>query len=259
MNILTPLRVVSMVPSWTETLLEAKVSVVGRTRFCIHPADLIRSIPAVGGTKDWNWEKILELKPDLLILDKEENPLIMAQQQEIPFIATHVTSVYDMPKQLLYLSQHLKNLRLEELSQEWEVLLSGPQQNQNGIDLKIPALIKWGKRPEAPIKKIIYVIWKNPWMTVSADTFIGSVLSYVGLKVFLPIYAEKYPKIALDEIAEKQSTLILFSSEPYPFMKNAVGLAELNIPYAFVDGESLSWFGVRSLRFLQNQLFTIKE
>lgn len=248
------MRVVSMVPSWTETLIEAGVNVVGRTRFCIHPVGQISTIPAVGGTKDWNWEKILQLKPDLIILDKEENPLLMAQQQEIPFIATHVTSVTDMPKQLMYLSEHLNNSKLSELSQDWKKLIDKPVLKQNVNDLNIPALIQWGQKPDGTIKKIIYIIWKNPWMTVSADTFIGSVLSYSGLKELLPTYANKYPQIDLDNIAEKQSTLLLFSSEPFPFIKKAEGLKELGFPYGFVDGESLSWFGIRSLRYLQ--LFT---
>ncbi len=248
------MRVVSMVPSWTETLIEAGVNVVGRTRFCIHPLEQISTIPVVGGTKDWNWEKILQLKPDLIILDKEENPLMMAQQQEISFIATHVTSVTDMPQQLMYLSEHLKNSKLNKLSQEWKTLLDKPVSKQNVNDLNIPALIKWGQKPDRAIKKIIYIIWKNPWMTVSADTFIGSVLSYSGLKELLPTYANKYPQIVLDNITDKQSTLLLFSSEPFPFIKKAEGLKELGFPYGFVDGESLSWFGLRSLRYLQ--LFT---
>ena len=73
------MRVVSLVPSLTETLLECGVEVVGRTRFCIHPADKVADIPAVGGTKEVNWQRCLALEPDLVVMDKEENTLEMAQ------------------------------------------------------------------------------------------------------------------------------------------------------------------------------------
>jgi len=69
------MRVVSLIPSWTETLIEASrhsdFEVVGRTRFCIHPDDCINNIPVVGGTKDVNWQRVMDCKPDLLLLDRE--------------------------------------------------------------------------------------------------------------------------------------------------------------------------------------------
>ena len=87
-------------------------------------------------------------------------------------------------------------------------------------------------------------------MTVSRETFVGSMLSYCGLSEYLPGYPDKYPKLDLEH-EEKKSTLLLFSSEPYPFLQHRSGLEELGFPYAFMNGESFSWFGVRSLRFLQ--------
>lgn len=86
------MRVVSMVPSWTETLLEAgrdaaDFELVGRTRYCVHPADLAASITAVGGTKEINWDRVSELKPDLVIFDREENPKSMADRSPYPWLA----------------------------------------------------------------------------------------------------------------------------------------------------------------------------
>ena len=241
-----------MVPSWTETLIEAGVDVVGRTRFCIHPANKVKAIPAIGGTKDWNWEKIRELKPDLIVLDKEENPKMMAEQQEIPFIATHVTAVDDLPLALDYLSEHLKNTKLAEFSKQWEKFLAKPLPLVTNENFKIPAVLQWGRKPQQPIDQIIYLIWKKPWMTVSADTFIGSVLSFCGLKKYLPVYPQKYPQVNLEKLSNKESTLLLFSSEPYPFLKKQETLIKLGFPFAIVDGENLSWFGVRTLRFLES-------
>src|ERR1022692_4596445 len=95
-------RVISMVPSWTETLIESGVNVVGRTRFCIHPKDQVKSIQAVGGTKDIDWDKVNGLKPNLVILDQEENPKSMADQCPFPILATHVTQISDVGRDLRF-------------------------------------------------------------------------------------------------------------------------------------------------------------
>lgn len=250
-----PLRVVSMVPSWTETLLHCGVNVVGRTRFCIHPVDQIKNIPAVGGTKNWDWDKIVEIYPDLILLDQEENPKMMSEQNVYPWHSTHIQSVQDMPQALAVLSQTLQNEKLEALSKRWQTALLKKQipLNQSQWN-KIPGLIEWGHQPTAPVKKIVYMIWKDPWMCVSRDTFIGSMLELFGIE--LRNYSKKYPEISETEFNSElnnEETLILFSSEPYPFAKKKSSLQDLKAPHAFVDGESLSWFGLRTLEFLERQ------
>lgn len=237
-----------MVPSWTETLIDAGVNVVGRTRFCIHPKT---NIPIVGGTKDWNWEKIIDLRPDLLILDQEENPVMMSQQSEIPFLATHVTSLQDMPQELQKLSDRLKNQKLLSLSEEFKKILQKSARKDWKFPDPLPGLLQWGRVPEKPITKILYVIWQNPWMVVSAETYIGSILKYCGFEKYLSSFSEKYPRVILENDENAQSTLLLFSSEPYPFLKKQESLQSLKNPYAFINGESYSWFGVRSLQFLK--------
>jgi len=97
------MRVVSMVPSWTETLLECGCEVVGRTRFCIHP-ERVRDIPIVGGTKSIDWDKVGALNADLLLLDREENTRSMSVESPIEVFATHVTSVDDLAPELERLS-----------------------------------------------------------------------------------------------------------------------------------------------------------
>ena len=230
-----------MVPSWTETLLAAGITVVGRTRYCIHPAKDVSSIPVVGGTKDWDWDKIQALTPDLIILDQEENPLFMAEQASIPFLATHITSVESVSVELRNLGLHLKNDFLMKLAQEWQRLT--PYRGE------LPGVVQWGLRPSAQPQSVYYVIWKNPWMVVSRDTFVGSMLSYCGIEV--PFFDKKYPVIEEARLRDQQNALLLFSTEPYPFLKHRDELAKLGTPYALVDGEQFSWFGLRSLRFLQ--------
>jgi len=237
------MRVVSLVPSWTETLLEAGVEVVGRTRFCLHPAAGVAGVAKVGGTKDWQWPKILALKPDLLLLDREENPKSMSEQNEIPYFATHVTSIHDMPGALRELGEILKKPVFNEWAEEWSQVLARP------VKSEMPGVLEWGRKPNFLINQVLYLIWKDPWMAVGPSTFIDSVLKHVGLNP-VPLSA-KYPAVDLEKF-DRDKTLLLFSSEPYPFLKRREGLQDLGFPYAFVNGESFSWFGLRTLRFLQS-------
>ncbi len=243
------MRIVSLVPSWTETLIEAGVDVVGRTRFCIHPRAKVAGIPAVCGTKDWEWERLLALRPDLLVLDREENPKFMAEQSDIPFVDTHVTGLADVPGQLQKLAIELKAPRLLETTSRWTHLIQTPPLPAWDGQGDFPGLLEWGTRPLKPVRQIEYVIWKKPWMAVSKDTFIGSVLGHCGFESFVKTYPTKYPSIELT--GGDVETLLLFSSEPFPFAKIFKTLAQLNQPYALVDGESFSWFGLRTLRFLE--------
>ncbi len=242
------MRVVSLVPSWTETLLEAGVEVVGRTRFCIHPRAGVENIPRVGGTKDWNWAKILSLKPDLLLLDKEENPKFMSEQSEIPFYASDVRGAHDMPKELTKLSEILHNKTLNKWADEWSEILKTPLSKDRPLDQDFPGLIDWGLKPESREAQFLYLIWRDPWMSVGTGTFIGSMLKQLGIPTVG--FDERYPKIDLGDF-DRAKTVLLFSSEPFPFLKHRQDLVKLGFAHAFVDGEKFSWFGLRALRFLQ--------
>lgn len=265
------MRIVSMVPSWTETLVEAGIDVVGRTRFCIHPGERVAAIPRVGGTKDWKLDLVRDLDADFILLDKEENPKSMAEHAPAPLLVTHVESVRDVARELKQLGQKLATSKLVAMSEEWKGLLGGSvtvsdadvcaagRSGPRSVEWfeSFPGVIEWGVRPWVPVKRVIYVIWKNPWMAVAQNTFIGSVLELCGLSGMLFEFSDqpavKYPQIDLLGLSDS-STLILFSSEPYPFLRKKSELPALRGPYAFVDGESFSWFGVRSLRFLQAAL-----
>lgn len=238
------MRVVSLVPSWTETLLECGVDVVGRTRFCVHPAERVKDIPVVGGTKDLDWKKIEALKPDLLLLDKEENLPWMAEPRPWKVHCTHVENISDMPRELESLSQVLRCQAPADLAREWKRILEKPVAPLVRI-ADMPGVLEWVRRPAVEPEHILYMIWRGPWMAVSRETFVGSMLEKVGIVV--PAFPEKYPKIDLANFSPEK-TLLLFSSEPYPFGKKKRELLSLDFPSAIVDGEAYSWFGVRSLR-----------
>lgn len=243
------MRVVSLVPSWTETLLHCGVNVVGRTRFCVHPRELVGAVPAVGGTKDLKLEELIALKPDLVLVDKEENLPFMAETHGWQTLITHVEKADDVPEELERLARTLGNEALGGLAGEWREELEHPAYPAARIE-NLPGVLEWIRRPDSEPETIVYLIWRGPWMSVSRNTFVGSMLSQVGYGGRLPPFEQKYPKIDLGAFDPKK-TLLLFSSEPYPFGHKKQELLGLDFPAALVDGEAYSWFGLRSLRFLQ--------
>lgn len=243
--------VVSLVPSWTETLLECGVNVVGRTRFCIHPAEDVEHIPVVGGTKEVNWDKIKSLEPDFVLLDKEENTKEMGEMCPCPSLVTHVESLNDVSKSLITMSEKFDNQQLFNLAGRWESISQAPNFGVKDLN-KLPGLIQWIRHPEKKIQTILYLIWKDPWMTVSRDTFISSVLTKLGIEKYLVDFDEKYPEINLKDY-NSDTTLLLCASEPYPFQKKITEIKTLPFPSLIVNGECYSWFGMRSLIFLETQ------
>jgi ABC-type Fe3+-hydroxamate transport system substrate-binding protein len=233
------MRVIVLVPSWTETLIEAGVEVVGRTRFCIHPADKVQKIAVVGGTKNIDIQKMKLLNPDLVILDREENTLEISEDlttHGISWMATHVVSLESCAEELKKMSELFNlNSKLLEMSDEYFRIL-----NSDFLNLKIDVL-----EP----KKINYVIWKNPWMCVGRNTFIGDVLSRFQIK--LELEPKKYFEISKEEL---KKSYCLFSSEPYPFEKEFEELKRSGFQGQIIDGESISWFGVRNLKFMKSYL-----
>lgn len=236
------MRVVSFVPSWTETLMASKVDVIGRTRFCIHPENTVKSIPVVGGTKTINSiEQIVQLKPDLVLFDKEENNQEMYQMcldHGLTCYATHVVDIKSCGEELINLGQILKNTKLTEWGNAYLSLkkFSSEQFKKCVIEGEF-----------APEQKYTYVIWKKPFMRVSPDTFIGDVLKLFGIT--LEPSEKKYPEISEEEL---KKTFCLFSSEPFPFAKYYSELKGEGFKGVVIDGEKISWYGVRTLRFLQS-------
>ncbi len=241
------MKVVSMVPSWTETLIRAGIQVVGRTRYCVHPAAQVADIPIVGGTKEVDWDLVIDLNPDLVLLDKEENPLEMAEKCPLPYLATHVSSLQDLQRDLEKLGDHFENATLMEWAVDCYDILHLPRRNWSFR--KIPGLLHWVNLPVEENQQIVYMIWKKPWMSVSRETYIGSVLEHLGARLVNFEPGEKYPVIHLEQYRD---CFFLFSSEPYPFHKKINELKALGLTGAVIDGESYSWFGVRSLDFLKS-------
>lgn len=258
------LKFVSMVPSWTETLLECDMQVVGRTRYCIYPKEKVSSIAIVGGTKDLNNNHLSQISFDVLLLDQEENPKKMSEQNEAsPYSvwSTHIKNLMDLSSTLDKWAVNFSNAKLIALATELKQLMRQSLSPAKDL-LNIPGTIEIWREPTTQ-KKILYLIWKDPWMSISANTFIASVFDFLGYKKFWPIEkfsmenAKKshpdYFSIDLSKYS-KEDYYILFSSEPYDFAKHKEELLQLGYACALIDAESYSWFGVRSIRFLQKTL-----
>lgn len=253
-------KIVSLVPSWTETLMAAGANVVGCTRFCIHPKELTQNCVKVGGTKAFDTEKLLQLNPDFVLMDKEENTKEMFESCPFPVITTHIHSLIDLKMEMELLAKTLNLPTLRSYAQRLEILL---KKSKNKHDLTadfIPGIVDWWKKPTQNIKNytIIYVIWKNPYMCITKNTFIGSILEALGFgaQQWALLQDGKYLEFDFKEIPE--NSLLLFSTEPFPFktFKDEYLKSQWPYPAALIDGESYSWFGLRSLRFLEEQMTT---
>jgi ABC-type Fe3+-hydroxamate transport system substrate-binding protein len=228
-----PKRIISIVPSQTELLYDLGLDeeVVGITKFCVHPKSWFKNKTKVGGTKRLNIEQIKMLKPDLILANKEEN-----NQEEVEELAEHFTvwisdikTIADGLEMILQIGtivgKETESLRL-----------------MNDITNGFSALKKVAK----PLS-VAYFIWRNPWMTVGNDTFIHDVIEHLG---WHNVYQDRtrYPNTSLEELKEKQTDLILLSSEPYPFKEKHIEEIQLQLPKTkiiLIDGEMFSWYGSR--------------
>ncbi|MEQ8677494.1 MAG: helical backbone metal receptor [Aggregatilineales bacterium] len=264
-----PERVVSLVPSMTETLFDLGVgtTVIGRTDFCVHPAGKVDSIPSVGGTKNPDVNRIIALKPDMVIVNQEENrkeDVLALEAANIPVWVTFPKTVQDV----LNLLWDIMDLFDETAMSARVRLIESTFDWLQGISLA----------NEEDLPRVFAPIWLDPLMTFNADTYIHDLLLICGGRnVFaererrFPLGADlgtksqyekddsrikdadtRYPRITMDEVVKSQPDIILLPSEPYAFTEADIALfADLDVPAAhnkrifLVDGSHLSWHGTR--------------
>jgi ABC-type Fe3+-hydroxamate transport system substrate-binding protein len=228
-------RIVSLVPSITELLCDLGLApqLVGRTGFCIHPADTVRAIPKVGGTKDVNIEKIRKLAPTHLVvnIDENEKPTVDKLAEFVPnIVVTHPIEPRD-------------NVALVQL-------MGGVFCAQERADAWCAAFEReLAQVQPGRAQRVLYCIWKDPWMTVSRDTYIARMLALIGWSI--PELGDKrYPAFTWDEALLRDIDQVLLSSEPYRFTEEHVDALERQIgkPVQLVDGEMMSWYGSRALQ-----------
>lgn len=228
-----PKRIISLCPSITETLFAFGLAeeMVGRTRYCIHPADQVEGIPSVGGTKKVKEGVIKELCPDLIIAEKEENTkeIIESLSQKYPVFVADVQTYGDA----LQLIHDLGNLTDRELQ-------------ASALVERIHEAFK--TLPSFPQCRVAYLIWKNPYMVAGYHTYIHSLLEKCGFLNVFKDYPGRYPTITEEDIEKESPDFIFLSSEPFPFTDIHKREFEKRFPKSktlLVDGEIFSWHGVR--------------
>lgn len=231
-------RIVSLVPSITELLCDLGLAphIVGRTGFCIHPADTVRSIAKIGGTKEVNLAKIRALAPTHLVvnIDENEKPVVDTLAAFIPHvIVTHPLA----PRDNLALYRLLGGIFGASAQAERLCAAFGQE------------LAALTARKAGPPQTMLYCIWQDPWMTVSKDTYIANMLAEIGWKVWQAPQPERYPVFEWSDALLQQIDGVLLSTEPYRFTEAHVDALERQIgkPVQLVDGELLSWYGSRAI------------
>ncbi|MDY0743673.1 helical backbone metal receptor [Paucibacter sp. R3-3] len=241
------LRIASLVPSITELLvaLGLREHLVARTGFCIHPAAALADVPKVGGTKDVNIAKLRSLAPTHVIVNVDENRLetVQALREFVPeIIVTHPQGPQDNLQLLAQMREHF-GAAVPGLASRCETLA-------------VELVLALGRcRQQAwPGERVLYLIWREPWMTVARDTYISRMLVEVGWQTWPEVHggdagAARYPALVGDEPWLGGIERVLLSSEPYRFDAGHLPLAQQLCPQArvqLVDGELLSWYGPRA-------------
>lgn len=239
-----PQRIVSLVPSLTELLCDLGLEsrLVGVTKFCVHPYYLKQKKQVIGGTKMVKADKIRDLRPDVIIANKEENtPEIVAELSAIaPVWVTDIETIDDLLKVIRDFGV-LFNCRTE--AQKWTGKIEYAH-----ADFK--AFME-GRQPQ----KAVYLIWKDPYMAAGEGTYINEMLK---LNKFVNIYAGnpktpgRYPEIIIQKMRiQGDPDVVFLSSEPYPFKDEhafEVGRFTHHAKTVFVDGEMFSWYGSRLVK-----------
>jgi ABC-type Fe3+-hydroxamate transport system substrate-binding protein len=238
-------RIVSLVPSVTELLfaLGLERQIVGRTGFCVHPRERVRQVPKVGGTKAVKVDAIRALQPTHLIVNVDEN-----EAGTVDILRTfvpHVVVTHPLtPRDNLALYALLGTIfdrdgEAQRLSETLE------------RQLHIVEQTAW------PTQRVLYAIWRDPWMTVARDTYISAMLRLVNWQTLPAVDgghagASRYPVFDLDAPWLADVDCVLLSSEPFRFteahrdaLQREPRLAGKRIQ--LIDGEQISWYGVRAI------------
>lgn len=239
-------RIVSLVPSITELLFDLGLgrAVVGRTAFCIHPRDKVKAAKSVGGTKKINRDKLKALSATHVIVNVDENPRELAEDVArlgCEVVVTHPIDVRDN------LDLYRLMGRLFGRESEAEALCGRFEAAFRDLAARSRALDE---------RRVLFLIWKDPWMTVSRETYISRMFALAKLRTIDGGGDARYPEVALTEDLLSTVDLVLFSSEPFVFKQHHLDAFGVEFPRhgakaAMIDGEMVSWYGSRAIAGLR--------
>jgi ABC-type Fe3+-hydroxamate transport system substrate-binding protein len=238
-------RIVCLVPSITELLCELGLAgqLVGRTGFCIHPWDTVRTIPKVGGTKDVKLDKVRELAPTHAIVNIDENlrETADALAEFVPnIVVTHPCKPED-------------NLVLYRQIGDAFGVQDAAERLCEALERELERLRTAAAASGSPQQDVLYLIWREPYMAVSPETYISQTLALIGWRTHPLATTERYPAVELPEFAGRVDRVLL-SSEPYHFKERHLAEVAALVPgaeVALIDGEMTSWYGSRAIAGLR--------
>jgi ABC-type Fe3+-hydroxamate transport system substrate-binding protein len=232
-------RIVSLVPSLTLTLFDLGLGpdeIVGRTPWCIHPAQHVHEVPVVGGTKTPTLSKIAAAQPDLVVMDRDENPKAVYDwciEQGYATFVCHVNHPSDVPTMLRDLGKAVNRMdEADGLASELEDVLASIPENNGRVALPL--------------------IWHEPLMAANGETYAGGMLACMGYTVpIIDPNGTGYPEVTVESIIEHGVTDLFLSSEPHEFsmeegqrLAAAIEAAGATPPELhMIDGEALTWMG----------------
>lgn len=241
-----PARIVSLVPSITELLFELGLGeqVVGRTRYCVHPAGAVEAATDVGGTKKVKRRVLQNLRATHVIVNIDENPKAMVEHIAgyIPeVIVTHpLTPTDNIGLYRLLGGVFRRESAAESLCSRFQQALTSLREQSRG----------W------PRRKVLYLIWRKPWMSVAPDTYISRTLNLLGWETLPREVAVRYPVVEISPALLEETDWVLFSTEPYRFLPD--DLVAFARQYAcspdklrLIDGGMTSWYGSRAILGLE--------
>jgi iron complex transport system substrate-binding protein len=235
------MRIVSLCPSLTELVFDLGRGgeLVAITDYCIHPTDGVARIEKVGGTKTPDVARLIELEPDLVLLNAEENRLEDARSLDEAGIRYH-SSMPRTPRETATMVRSVGSaLACEDAA---ERIARAIESREKAVRRKARGKLT---------VRFAYLIWRNPWMSVNEDTYAHSLLALAGGVNVFGNWRERYPEIGEEELTSRELDLLLLGSEPFPFSERhveelaaATGMELRRI--RIVDGEHLSWHGSRT-------------
>lgn len=240
------MRIISLVPSITETLFELGLDdqIIAVTRWCTRPAEKVTHKQKVGGTKNPKLQSVLDLKPDIVILDCDENRKQDAEELEKNGIRTFtvfpktIDDSIDMIRQLGELFS--VQAKSEEMVSEIQTLRDA-------------------YRPPKVYDSLI-LIWRKPYITINADTYVHAVCELFGFRNLFALHPQRYPPLTTEEIERTDPEMVLFPNEPYPFRSKHLELFQQEFPgiravrnrqMFLFDGSYIAWHGFGTLRALR--------
>ncbi len=246
-----PERIVSLVPSVTETLFALGLGdqVVGVTDWCIHPADALTHVSRVKGTKNPDLTTIEALHPDLVIANLEENREVDVSRMRELGLCVWV----DFPCTVPEVIEHVA----------WLAALGAPDERAATLlDSLRRASDESLERTPVP-QRCFLAVWKDPWMTIGAATYAHDLLRRLGLNNVFADSSERYPRVSIEEIEARDPEVILLPDEPYAFTRDdaeslrerlfRTSAARAGRVYV-ADGTLAFWHGPRTVRVLREGL-----